>query len=114
MKKSVTIANGASLSGAADFGPIGRLRAIKMSAAWTAASITFAVSDDGTTFQPLYDSGAELAFAAAAADRYISLNDAQVKLFSCWQYVKVRSGTAGVPVNQGADRTLELLGDEPN
>lgn len=102
----VTIANGASLSGAVAIGdhvPVG----IAMPAAWTAASLTFQVSaDGGTTWLDLYDTaGTEVAYTVAA-DRYIPLDP------SIWigiNMIKVRSGTAAAAVNQGGARTLTLV-----
>lgn len=107
---TVTIANGASLSGALALNPGSRqLVGLQMPAAWTAASLTFAVSHDGVTFVPLYWDGAEYTIAAAggaAASRGVSL---EPSAFAGWPYVRVRSGTAGSPVNQGAERTLQVL-----
>ena len=108
--EEVAIANGESLSGTVDLGAGARqLVGVQMPAAWTAASLTFAVSHDGTTFVPLYWDGAEytvLAAGGAAASLGVSL---EPSAFAGWPYVRVRSGTAGTPVNQGAERTLQVL-----
>lgn len=102
---SVTIASGASLSGAADFGDR-RLGAIIMPASWTAAAMTIQVSVDGTNYYNLYDQdGVEFSMSADAS-RTIVIDPSY---FGLIRYVKVRSGTAGVPVNQGADRILVLV-----
>jgi hypothetical protein len=85
------------------------LCALQMPSAWTAASLTFAVSFDGTTFVPLYWDGAEytiLAAGGAAASLGVSL---EPSAFAGWPFVRVRSGTSGTPVNQGAERTLKAL-----
>jgi hypothetical protein len=108
---TVVIANGASLSGDVALGTGGerQLVGIQMPAAWTAASLTFAVSSDGVTFVPLYWDGAEYVIAAgggAAASLGVSL---EPSAFAGWPFVRVRSGTVGVPVNQGAERTLVVL-----
>lgn len=104
------IASGASLSGTIDLDAGRRtLIGIQMPGTWTAASLTFAVSHDGTTFVPLYWDGGEYTIAAAggaAASLGVSLDPSA---FAGWPFVRVRSGTAGSPVNQGAERTLQVL-----
>lgn len=101
---SVTIANAASLSGAVAVGD-GVLTGIIMPAAWTAAVLTFQASFDGTTFNDLYDEAGGEYTVAAAASRYISVPAGD---FGGVLYLKVRSGTAGAAVAQGAARTLNL------
>lgn len=109
-RSTVSIANGESLSGALSLTPGTRqLVALQMPAAWTAASLTFAVSADGTTYVPLYWDGAEytiLAAGGATTSTGVSLEPAA---FAGWAYVKVRSGTSGSAVNQGAARSITVL-----
>lgn len=106
--KTVTIANGASLSDAADLGT-GRLVGIIMPAAWSAAALTFqANADNGATFYDVYDDATErtISQSGAAAARFLALP------LSDWlgmRGVKVRSGTGASPVNQGAARTIILV-----
>lgn len=102
----VTITNGASLSAEValgDFVPIG----IIMPAAWTAAGLTFQVSGDGAvTWNGLYDSAGNETTFTVAASRYIPLDP------NVWigiNDIKIRSGTSGSPVNQGADRILTVV-----
>ena len=106
----IIIANGAALSDTIHLSEGERqLVAIQMPAAWTAASLTFAVSFDGWTFVPLYWDGAEytvLAAGGAAASLGVSL---EPSAFAGWPFVRVRSGTAGAAVNQAAARTLVVL-----
>lgn len=101
---TATIALNASLSGAVHLGS-GVLTGIVMPAAWTAAGLTFQVSADGTTYNNLYDEfGGEVAVTVDAS-RFVRLNPSE------WlgvQYVKIRSGTAALAVNQAAARTLLL------
>ena len=101
-----TILNTASLSAAVELDGHSVERII-MPAAWTAADLTFQVSDDGgTTFQNLYwDWGAEFVIDAAVATT-IELSPF-CKLSNIDQ-LKVRSGTSGVPVAQAADRIIRL------
>jgi hypothetical protein len=106
---TVTIANGQSLSGAINLGAH-ILCAIVIPAAWTAAALSFQVSDDlGLTWQDMYDStGTEVTIplAAAVAGQRISINTA---LFAGADFLKIRSGTGGAPVAQGAARTITLI-----
>ena len=100
---SATIANAASLSGAVRLS--GTLTGIQMPASWTAANLTFQVSVDGDTYQNVYDSSGSEFVVTAAAARYIPLNPAD---FIDGRWLKVRSGTSGTPVNQGAERVVQL------
>lgn len=103
-RKTAVIASGESLSGAVDLG--GRkLVAIVMPAEWTAAGMTFQASPDGVTYYNVYDGATERSLSVAAS-YYSALNIAD------WvgiRWVKVRSGTAGSAVNQGAERTITLV-----
>jgi len=104
---TTTITNGTSLSPAIDLADYGyRPIAIVMPAAWTAANLTFQGSHDGSTFNNLYTSAGVEYLVTAAASQYIILNPAD---FLGVQVLKIRSGTSGTPVNQGADRTLSLV-----
>jgi hypothetical protein len=102
---TVTIANGASLSGAMDLGER-TLVGIVMPSAWTAASLTFQVSVDGTTYGNLYSAGGTEESATVGVSQVIRLASDS---FLGARYVKIRSGTAGAPVNQGAARTIILI-----
>lgn len=104
-ERTATIANGASLSGAVYVGE-GKLVGITMPAAWTTAGLTFQVSSDGTTFTNAYDAAGAEVTASAAASTAISLDSLLGLEGGLW--IKVRSGTNGSPVNQGAARTLLL------
>ena len=103
--RTATISSGGSLSGAVDLGTL-TAACIVMSAAWTAADLTFEVSADGSTYVDLYDSiGNEYTVTAAASEALLL----DIKDFTPFRYVKVRSGTSGTPVNQGADRSLTII-----
>jgi hypothetical protein len=101
-----TIAAGASLSAAVRLPPGHYLAAIVMPAAWTAAGITFQASADGVTYNDVHDiNGTEISVTVAAS-RIIVLPPTD------WYpvpFVRVRSGTSAVPVNQLAERALALL-----
>jgi hypothetical protein len=101
----VTIASGASLSGAVDLNGCGLVR-IQMPAGWDAAVLTFQVSLDGLTFANLYDrAGNEYTVQVAASSSII----VPPSDFAGLRWLKVRSGTAGVAVNQTAERVLNLM-----
>lgn len=101
---SVTIANGTSLSGAVQIGPA-RVVGIQLPTL-TSAALTFQGSADGVTYVNLFDAAnAEVTVTASVGDR---INLAPAAL-SGVNYLKVRSGTSGAPVNQGADRVISLI-----
>ncbi len=105
-----TIANGASLSDTVKLMSESIL-AIEMPAAWTAANLTFQAasdSDDATaaTFNNVYDEAGVEYTVTAAASRYIMLDPSY---FLGAKWVKVRSGTSGAAVNQGAQRVIGLV-----
>lgn len=102
----VAIASGTNITGDLNLGGL-RLFGIAMPSAWTAANLTFQVSHDfGTTWNNLYDRYGVEYSVTAAASRFIQLDGAD---FAGAQYLRVRSGTSGTPVAQGADRTLSLV-----
>ena len=103
---TATIAINESLSAAVELDGADVLR-IAMPAAWTAADLTFQVSDDGgTTFRNVYwDWGPEMVVDAAAA---MSIELSPFVGLHNIDQIKVRSGTAGVPVAQAAEREIEL------
>lgn len=102
---SATIASGQSLSGAVNLAGC-RLVGLVMPAAWTAASLTFQVSHDGTTYNDLYDDAGNEYTVVAAASRYIGLVGMD---WEAVRFLKVRSGTAATPVNQAAQRVIVLV-----
>lgn len=110
VKQECAIAEAASLSSTIELGAgVRQLVALRMPATWTAASLTFAVSDDGVTFLPLYYGGEEytvVAAAGAAASLAISLDP---MAFVGWAFVRVRSGTAAAAVNQAMPRTITAV-----
>ncbi len=105
---TATIANGASLSDEVDLAGESA-QALVMPAAWTAANLTFVASDvSGGTFVPVHDDAGVEVSVTAAASRCIGF-DAVARELDGLRFVKVRSGTTGVPVNQGAARALVLI-----
>lgn len=103
---AVAIANGTALSDIVDLKGYS-LVGIQMPAAWTAADLTFQASADGTTFENLHVDTSDTEYTVqAAASRYIAIPLATTISV---RFLKVRSGTPAVPVNQGADRVLRLI-----
>jgi len=105
---NVAIANGASLSDPIDLTGL-VLVGLQMPSAWTAAAITFQASADGTTYADFYSAGSELSLTVSAS-QFIRL-DSSIMLSARWW--KVRSGTSGTPVNQGAARTIMAVAAGP-
>ena len=100
----VSIAINTSLSAAVNI--MGGLPAvIEMPAAWDAANLTFQTSGDGTNYFNVYDESGTEVTVTADTSRRIRLEPSQ---WAGIQYIKIRSGTAGVPVVQTAARTLYL------
>ena len=100
-----TIANGQALSAGVNLQG-GRLFALQLPASWTAADLTFQASFDGSTYADMFDEEGNEVTVDAAASRYILLDPAR------WlgvRNLKIRSGAAGAPVNQGGDRVIQLL-----
>lgn len=102
---TVSIASGAALSSAVDLSGTS-LVAIQMPSAWTTANLTFQASDAGTTYNNVYnDAGTEYSVTAGGA-RYIITDPTE---FIGIRYLKLRSGTAGTTVAQGAARTVTFV-----
>ncbi len=103
---TATIANAASLSGAVNLGSNKNVVRIQMPAAWTAASLTFQLSDDASNYFNLFDAyGVEYTVVAAASETLlIPVGDLRAV-----QYLKVRSGTSGTPVAQGGSRDIVVV-----
>lgn len=82
-----------------------RLMSIQIPSAWTAANLTFKVSDtqDGT-FSDLYDSDGNQVVVTAAASQTVAVTGAEATALSSCLWVKIAT-TAG----QAADRTLVVM-----
>lgn len=105
-RRTVNIANNASLSGEVDLTEK-TLVGIIMPASWTAAVLTFAAaSASGGTFVPVYDAaGIELTVQASTSRMIAIAPDA----LRGARFVKVRSGTSGAAVTQGGSRDLVFV-----
>jgi len=85
------------------------LVSVRMPAVWDAANLTFQVSMDNATYLNAYSQAGVEHTVTAAASLHIWVDPAA---FAGYRWLKVRSGTAAVPVTQdtGADpRLIELI-----
>jgi hypothetical protein len=104
---SAAIASGQSLSGPVALGTT-RLFGILVPAGWTAAGLSYQASVDGVNYFELYtDAGTEVTSIVAASQVVVLSSPVQWLGIS---YLKVRSGTVGIPVAQGSAVTLTLIG----
>lgn len=86
-------------------------KGILMPAAWGAASVTFQAAEaEAGTYQDLYDSAGTEVSVTVAGGRAVGFSTAVQDLLAGVAFVKLRSGTTAVPVNQGANRALILVG----
>lgn len=107
----VVIPSGGSLSPAVNLG--GRiLIGVTLPETWTAAAVTFegaTSTDSAATFKDVYDGSTgtltEVSTGSASGGEMIAMRGDQ---FGSALQIKVRSGTSGTPVNQAADRTVQL------
>ncbi len=99
-----TIANGQSLSDAVDVGS-GRVLGFNLPTL-TAAVLTFQGSDDGVTFANLKDAaGVEVQVSSSTGGIFVTAPAALQAVV----FLKIRTGTAGAPVNQGAQRVIGVV-----
>jgi len=111
---SATITSGTALSSAAVVN--GKVSSITFPAAWTAAAVTFQGSTDGgATYRDLFDIVSGTATETTVSSASVTTlttptggiqRNLRVSLVDWISYthIKIRSGTAAAPVNQGADR----------
>jgi hypothetical protein len=112
MSAIFTIPNGTAISQSLQLKG-GIPHGIIMPAAWTAAAIGFSISEDDVTYVPVFiEAGTELTLATAAS-QYLALTHGFFARMPSHLYVKLRSGTVAVAVNQGAARTLTMLLGQP-
>ena len=102
---TATIASGGSLSGAVSLGGYVPFLLV-MPAGWDTAGLTFQVTYDGSSWVNLYDTGGEYSISSSVvgASRAIAILGAELFLGAIG--IKIRSGTAGTPVTQTAERSI--------
>lgn len=81
---------------------------IIMPSGWTAADLTMQISNESPSsgFNNVYDSTGSEVTITAAASRMIIVPPLS---YISGKFIKLRSGTSGTPVNQGADRVITVL-----
>lgn len=103
--KTITIAEGASLSAVVDLEQL-NIVGLLMPAEWTAADITFQASPDNSTFGNVANSEGNEVKVIVAAGKFVG---ATLPELSGIRYLKIRSGTADSPVNQEAARSIKIV-----
>lgn len=109
---AVSITSGTSLSGGVNIGA-GPILALYIPTGWTAAAITFQGSlDGGTTYANLFDdAGVEVTIASASiatGAAQVYANASVLEKLAALQFIKIRSGTSGTPVNQTSTMNLVI------
>jgi hypothetical protein len=97
--RSITIANAAQLSSAVE-NKHGFDMGVVVPAAFTGTALTFEVSADGVTYQPLYGTDGNAVSLTVAQGRSYVLPSS----INPWPHFKVKSGSA-----EGAARTLKVV-----
>ena len=100
-----TIGAGASLSAAIPFDGTS-LVGVFVPATWTAAALSFLISDDGVTFAVAVDqNGAEISILVQPGKRTVA---PPLTVHSATA-IKLRSGTSSAPVNQASAAAVTLI-----
>jgi hypothetical protein len=102
----VTIADGVSLSGAADLTGRGTPVAVITDADWDTNAMTFQGSVDGVLYSDLRVAGVEVSIAGVVAS---SLEPLDPMRFLACRYLKVRSGPGAAPVPQVGDTVVTIV-----
>ena len=111
--QTASIANGASVSGAVDLLNTALLAFIAP-AAWTAAALNIEVSTTGGASASEWATAGLFDASGVATGQYASLTGGAAYAVDFnsllgYRYVRLRSGTAAAPVNQGAQRDFVLI-----
>jgi hypothetical protein len=103
INNAVIIPSGQSVSNVFYIPPNTNLNVVSIPSSWTAANLTFLLSQDGVTFREIYDALGNEYTVTAAANRSIFVDAA---LFTNTIYLQVQSGVTATPVAQAASRLL--------
>jgi hypothetical protein len=103
---TATIANAASLSDAVPVNGQDVVGIVTPAAMTGGGNITFQGSHDGVTFNNIFTTSAELSIGAIAASQYYALSPDLLKGLVA---IKVRTGTAGAPIVQAAQRLISVV-----
>lgn len=104
--QTVTIAAGASLSGASTKYPGYQLIGVQTASTWDAAKISLVGSLDGTNFFPVRTASAEYEVASLTGAACVAIDPV---VTAPWDYYKIRSGTSGAATNQADDTIVTLI-----
>ena len=80
--------------------PIGENAGIIIPSDWVTADISFLVSNDGSYFHSLYDEAGAEVVVKTVKSTAVSFGAKNAKLYP-FGYMKIRSGSASIPVVQG-------------
>ena len=101
------IVSGASLSTIVDTGGA-KTMGVAVPSGWATADLTFQTSADGVTFQELHDDAGVAVTAKAAAGKNTTLDKIGPQIMP-WRYIKIRSGTAALGVNQEGNAAAKYI-----
>jgi len=104
IRTTCQIDNGASLSDSVDLRGK-HIVGVGGPAGWTAAGISFEGSMDDANFYEVGNGAAEITLVFAAG-WFVSIPPGTLE--GAGRYIKLRSGTSAVPVNQGDDRVITV------
>lgn len=106
--ETTTILNGAALSSIIDAREINILAVVLPT--WTNANVSFQGSVDGANFFDVYTTAGEFSInAGLTGGKIVALTADQLATLGGLMWLKVRSGLTGGPVNQAADRIINLV-----
>lgn len=106
-QKTATIPAGSSLSDAFQLSSSETLTALEIPDVWTSASLTFQAGLN--TPKNVITNTGEYTISGVVAGSFISID---LSVFVGARYIKIRSGTSGVPVNQASVRTITVITTE--
>lgn len=107
---AATIPSGQSMTEVIDLGEqwMNGVR-VPASAGWTNADLTFMGSmDGGVTYADVWDAGSEYKIAVGTGRTNATVYMTEPRIFAGFTHIRVRSGTAALPVSQGGARTLQI------
>lgn len=111
MVSTITIPSGASVSDAVDCNNR-TITGFVTPTVWTAAALTLEVSLDNVTWISTIFNSTSTAAGSYPAITVSSGYAFDVNAMLPWRYVRFRSGTSAVPVNQAAARSFSVIARE--
>ncbi len=106
--QTATIEADESLSNSVDISRFSKF-ALQMPSEWTEADISFVSDDDNIgTFLPVKGADGLEIVVEAEASEYVSI-DIYSSVFEPLHFIKLRSGTASVPIAQESERQIKII-----